>query len=291
MANYLAAKTRLFGELLSAEGTAVLNADDPSYDMLAALCRRRGQRVLSYGRSGKELRLLALHPAAGRLDLVFELFGRSYSIKVALSGTFQALNLLAALGLVLAESTLSPEDVLATLPNLTDVPGRAELIGESPSGGQVFVDYAHTPDALETVLGALRPHTENRMVVVFGCGGDRDPGKRPLMGNIAGRLADVVIVTDDNPRSEDAATIRAEILAAIPEASEIGDRAAAIAAGIAELGPGDTLVIAGKGHETGQLVGGVVLPFDDQLVGGVVLPFDDRVVARSELERLRREEL
>ena len=147
---------------------------------------------------------------------------------------------------------------------LTGVPGRLEPVARSARGGQVFVDYAHTPDALETVLAALRPHVAGHLVVVFGCGGDRDRGKRPLMGEIAGRLADQAIVTDDNPRSEDPAAIRREILAALPDALEIGDRGQAIEAGIAALGPGDVLVVAGKGHEPGQIVGDQVLPFDDR---------------------------
>jgi UDP-N-acetylmuramoyl-L-alanyl-D-glutamate--2,6-diaminopimelate ligase len=160
------------------------------------------------------------------------------------------------------------------LEQVSGVPGRVELVGATPAGGHVYVDYAHTPDALETVLKALRPHTENRLFVIIGCGGDRDPGKRPMMGRIAVTLADDAIITDDNPRSEDPAGIRQEMLAEAPGAQEIGDRGAAIATAVAALGPGDVLVIAGKGHETGQIV------------GGQVLPFDDREIARTAISKL-----
>ena len=180
-----------------------------------------------------------------------------------LIGTFQAENVLAALAL----ATTCDADLdcaIADLPRLRGVPGRMEYVGTSPGGGAVYVDYSHKPGALETVLEALRPHTENELWVVFGCGGDRDRGKRPQMGAIATRLAEHVIITDDNPRSEDPAAIRREILAAAPQAREIGDRGEAIAEAVAGLRPGDVLVIAGKGHERGQTVGGQTLPFDDR---------------------------
>ncbi|HEY9539128.1 MAG TPA: cyanophycin synthetase, partial [Kiloniellaceae bacterium] len=176
-------------------------------------------------------------------------------------------------GLVLA-SGVDRDRAVAALAQLSGVPGRVELVGATPSGGHVYVDYAHTPDALETVLKALRPHTQNQLFVIIGCGGDRDRGKRPIMGRIAATLADRAIITDDNPRSEDPAAIRQEILAEAPGAEEIGDRGAAIATAVAAMGPGDVLVIAGKGHESGQIV------------GGQVLPFDDRDVARTAISRL-----
>ncbi len=274
MESYWAAKRRLFAELLQDGGAAVVNADAPQAAELARLASRRGLRLLTYGRQGKDLKLLGLDPLPAGLALDIEVKGRRHALEVRVAGTFQAMNLLAALGLVLAEGA-EPEAAVRALAGLRGVPGRVEPVGETPSGGQVFVDYAHTPDALETLLRAMRPHTAGRLLVVFGCGGDRDPGKRPLMGEIAGRLAEVVYVTDDNPRSEAPAAIRAAILAAVKNAFEFGDRGAAIAAAIAELGPGDTLVIAGKGHETGQIV------------AGKVLPFDDRVVARAAISRLR----
>ncbi|MFD1380043.1 glutamate ligase domain-containing protein [Fodinicurvata halophila] len=186
------------------------------------------------------------------------------------------MNALAALGLVLAEG-VDPLKALEALQQIRAVPGRIESVGETPSGGKVFVDYAHTSGALETVLRALRPHTANRLHVLFGCGGDRDRGKRPMMGQVCAELADVVIVTDDNPRTEDPAAIRAEILQAVPTAREIGDRRQAIYKATADLQAGDVLVIAGKGHESGQIV------------ADRVLPFDDREVARAAIRDLARE--
>ncbi len=266
MAAYRTAKERLFVELLPAGGTAVLNADVPEFERLAGLCRERGQRVLSYGRKGAELSLRDLQPESGRLILELTVLGKERRVALPVAGVFQAWNALAALGLVLAEEAAAPCQAVAALERLDGVPGRVELVGHTPAGGAVYVDYAHTPDALETVLGAVRPHTAGRLLVVFGAGGDRDPGKRPLMGEAAAAHADLAIVTDDNPRSEPPATIRAQILAAAPGAREIGDRRQAIAQAVALLESGDALVIAGKGHEAGQIVGDRVLPFDDRLV-------------------------
>jgi UDP-N-acetylmuramoyl-L-alanyl-D-glutamate--2,6-diaminopimelate ligase len=194
-----------------------------------------------------------------------ELFGARHTLELPLVGEFQAMNVLAALGLAVATGA-ALEAALPVLPRLSGVPGRMQLVGESATGAPVFVDYAHTPDALASVLAALRPHAERRLAIVFGAGGDRDRGKRPLMGRVAAELADLVYVTDDNPRSEPPAEIRRAILAAAPQAVEIGDRRAAIAAAIAKLRRGDVLVIAGKGHETGQIVGSDILPFDDVAV-------------------------
>jgi UDP-N-acetylmuramoyl-L-alanyl-D-glutamate--2,6-diaminopimelate ligase len=266
MAAYLDAKRRLFAELLLPGGTAVLNADDPAAADLAATCAARGLRVLTYGVAGRELRLLNQRPTPGGQHLTLEIDGRRHEVSLLLAGTFQAANVLAALGLVLATGAQIPgtlDRALDLLGGLEGVPGRLEPIGRTPRGGEVYVDYAHTPDALHTVLQALRPHTAGRLWVVFGCGGDRDPGKRPMMGEIAARLADGVIV-DDTPRSEDPAAIRRAILAAAPRAEEIGDRGEAIARAVATLSAGDVLVIAGKGHESGQTVGDRVLPFDDR---------------------------
>ena len=261
-AAYFAAKRRLFAELLVPGATAVLNADVPEFDDLAALARARDLRVLDYGERADALRLVRREPTARGLGCTIVALGHEARIETALVGGFQAHNLLAALGLVLAAGA-APADVLPHLAGLRPPPGRMQLVAEHPNGAAAFVDYAHKPEALAQALQALRPHTPGRLSVVFGCGGDRDAGKRPLMGAIAARLADRVVVTDDNPRSEDPAAIRAAILAAAPGAVEIGDRAEAIARAWAELDAGDTLLVAGKGHETYQLVGDRLHPFDD----------------------------
>jgi UDP-N-acetylmuramoyl-L-alanyl-D-glutamate--2,6-diaminopimelate ligase len=266
MESYRAAKQRLFAELLPRDGTAILNADSPEFAGLAALCRERGQRVIAYGAAAAaELRLLARKPSRNGQHISLLLFDKAFDIDLPLVGEFQAMNVLAALGLAVATGTRL-SDAAAVLPRLSGVPGRMQRVGETASGAVVFVDYAHTPDALATVLTALRPHAEGRLAIVFGAGGDRDRGKRPLMGQVATEGADLAYVTDDNPRSEAPAEIRRAILAGAPHAIEIGDRSEAIAAAISELRRGDILVIAGKGHETGQIVGGTVLPFDDALV-------------------------
>jgi UDP-N-acetylmuramoyl-L-alanyl-D-glutamate--2,6-diaminopimelate ligase len=259
---YRAAKLRLFDAILPRGATAVLNADSPDFGAFATVCRGRDQTVMSYGAKGEALRLEGVAPHAHGQRLRFSAGGRHFETELALVGGFQAHNALAALGLVAASGD-ALIDAAAALDRLIGAPGRLQLVATHKSGAPVYVDYAHTPDALETVLRALRPHTEKRLSVVFGCGGDRDRGKRPEMGRIATALADRVIVTDDNPRSEDPASIRAAIMAAAPGAREIGDRAEAIYAAASELEPGDVLVLAGKGHETGQIVGGEVRPFDD----------------------------
>ena len=271
MESYRAAKERLFTELLPAGGAAILNADSPEFVRLAALCRGRAQRVIGYGAAaGCDLHLARREPRPFGQLLTIEAFGSTHSVELPLVGAFQAMNALAALGLAVATGT-PPEAGFAALRELPGVPGRLELVGRPAAGAPVFVDYAHTPDALATVLDALRPHTAGRLLVVFGAGGDRDRGKRPQMGRIAEARADRVYVTDDNPRSEDPAAIRRAILAAAPGAVEIGDRRAAIAAAIGELRAGDALVIAGKGHESGQIVGSRVVPFDDAVAAREVL--------------------
>jgi len=273
-AAYFDAKARLFTEVLRPGGVAVLNADIPEFDRLDALARDAGHAVISYGRRGREIRIAAHAPTPEGQRATLSLFGgRAVEVSLPLVGEFQLMNALCALGLVLA-GPVDRERAVEALETLNGVRGRVELAARLPNGAAVYVDYAHKPDALVAVLDALRPHTKGRLMVVFGCGGDRDRGKRPLMGSIAARLADRVIVTDDNPRTEDPAVIRAAILAGSPGAAEIGDRAEAIAAGIAELRAGDVLVIAGKGHEQGQIVGSDILPFDDlavarNLVAGV----------------------
>jgi UDP-N-acetylmuramoyl-L-alanyl-D-glutamate--2,6-diaminopimelate ligase len=266
MAAYRAAKQRLFSEILQPGGAAILNADSPEFAGFAALCRARGCPVIGYGSAASaELRLIERVPHRDGQRLRLELLGKRHDIELPLVGVFQAMNVLASLGLVIATGT-PPDASIASLPRLTGVPGRMQRVGETATGAPVFVDYAHTPDALATVLTALRPHAESRLAIVFGAGGDRDRGKRPLMGQVAAELADLVYVTDDNPRSEPPAAIRRAIVAGAPHAVEIGDRREAIAAAIAELRRGDILVIAGKGHETGQIIGTTTLPFDDALV-------------------------
>ena len=264
MEAYLKAKLRLFTDLLDQDGCAVVNIDDPAGAEVVAACRARGVRLITYGESAEaDLRLAEQTPTATGQDLALGVFGTEYKVALPVAGAFQAGNALCALGLVLAGGA-DTKKAVAALAHLTGVPGRVELVGETPAGAHVYVDFAHTPDALETVLKALRPHTAEKLHVIIGCGGDRDPGKRPMMGRIAATLADHAIITDDNPRSEDPASIRQAMLAEAPGAEEIGDRGAAIARAVAAMGPGDVLVIAGKGHETGQIVGGQVLPFDDR---------------------------
>ncbi len=267
---YRDAKLRLFGELMEPGGVAVLNADSPAFDGIAAYCRERGHRIIPYGEKADDsgIRIERLAPRADGLDLEFSISGRRYQSALSVVGAFQAMNALCALGLVLGcdpdpDSGADEAEAAAALDQIEGAPGRMQLAARHPNGAAIYVDYAHTPDALETVLRALRPHTRKRLVVIFGCGGDRDPGKRPMMGEIAARLADTAIVTDDNPRSEDPPEIRRQILAACPGAAEAASRQEAIEDGIAGLAPGDVLVIAGKGHERGQIIGDTVHPFDD----------------------------
>ena len=260
---YFAAKAGLFARVLPEDGTAIINLDDPRGGQVAAIARGRGQYVIGVGvHDGADLRILGQRFDATGQDLRFAWKGSAQLARLSLIGGFQAANVLAACGLAIAAGA-DPQAVFATLPRLTTVRGRMQLAGTRSNGATVFVDYAHTPDAVVTALRALRPHVLGRLVVVLGAGGDRDRGKRPLMGKAAAENADIVFVTDDNPRSEDPAAIRAAILAACPEASEVGDRAEAILRGVDALGPGDALLIAGKGHESGQIVGTDIYPFDD----------------------------
>lgn len=261
--DYRSAKLRLFSELAPEGALAVVNADSPETPVFEEAAREAGLNLFSVGWRGADLKIRELSPrATGQvMDVLYQ--GNAYEVHLPLIGEFQALNALTAAGLAIGLG-LTPEAVFEAMATLTTVKGRLELVGEKSGGGAVFVDYAHTPDGLDVLLRAARPHTAGRLILVFGCGGDRDPYKRPMMGEIAAKHADVVIVTDDNPRTEDAASIRSSIMTACPEATEIADRAAAIQSGIAQLKAGDTLLIAGKGHETGQIVGAEVLPFSDQ---------------------------
>jgi len=260
---YFQAKLGLFNRVLHAGAHCVINIDDPRGDEIAACALARGQTVIRVGRSAAaDLRILGQRFDSAGQDVRFGFFGKTYGARLGLIGGFQADNVLSAAALVIACGE-APDVVFAALNALVTVRGRMELAGQRRNGAAVFVDYAHTPDALATALGALRPHVLGRLIVVFGAGGDRDKSKRILMGQAAARNADVLFVTDDNPRSEKPSEIRREILAGCPEASEIGDRAAAILSGVDALGPGDALLIAGKGHETGQIVGDDSLPFND----------------------------
>jgi UDP-N-acetylmuramoyl-L-alanyl-D-glutamate--2,6-diaminopimelate ligase len=262
MGCYRAAKLRLFETLLPRARTAVLNADSDAFPAFASAAVTSGQTILSVGHEGQGLKLIARTPVPEGQRLKIAAGEREFDILLPLAGDFQASNVLVAAGLVLATGE-DLDATIAALEHLEGAAGRLQRVGTGARGGEAYVDYAHTPDGLETVLAALRPHTRGKLIVVFGAGGDRDRGKRPLMGEIAARLADVAIVTDDNPRSEEPASIRAAILAAAPGAQEFGDRREAIRAGAALLTDGDVLVIAGKGHEQGQLIAGVNHPFDD----------------------------
>ena len=259
---YFDAKAGLFARVLPQDGTAVINIDDPKGIDMAAIAKARGCEVITVGRDGGDLHLTAQRFDATGQDLRFTWRGKAVQTRLELIGGFQAENVLLAAGLVIACGG-DPQEVFDTLPHLTTVRGRMQLAATRDNGGAVFVDYAHTPDAVATALQALRPHVMGQLVAIVGAGGDRDSGKRPLMGAAAAEHADVVIVTDDNPRSEDPALIRAAVLKGAPGATEVGDRAEAILRGVDAIGPGDALLIAGKGHETGQIVGDDVLPFDD----------------------------
>jgi UDP-N-acetylmuramoyl-L-alanyl-D-glutamate--2,6-diaminopimelate ligase len=262
MGAYRAAKLRLFETLLPTGSTAVLNADSDQYDAFAAAAVTHGHTLISTGEAGEGIKLLDRILTPDGQTLTLEYRGVHHIVRLPLAGGFQADNALVAAGLCIAAGEEATA-VFAALEKLDGAPGRMQRVGTGPRGGEAYVDYAHTPDGLETLLKALRPHVRGKLIAVFGAGGDRDAGKRPLMGEIAARLADVAIVTDDNPRSEDPASIRAAILAAAPGAREIGDRREAIRVAAAMLEDGDVLAVAGKGHEQGQLVAGVNHPFDD----------------------------
>ncbi len=261
-AAYRAAKLRLFSELLPEGAPAVASSDMDGATLatLADIAGRRRLALRTVGEAGGAVRLLAAEPRPDGQMLRIEMAGGRRDIALPLPGRFQADNALVAAALAME---LGQDDALDLLGGLRGVRGRLELAARLPNGASVYVDYAHTPDALERLLTALRPHATGRLHVVFGAGGDRDRGKRPLMGAAAARYADVAIVTDDNPRSEDPAAIRAAVLAACPGGREIGDRARAIADAVNGLEPGDVLAVAGKGHEQGQTIGNTVIPFDD----------------------------
>ncbi len=258
---YFAAKMRLFDSLLEPGRAAVINADDPRSTEVVAIAKGRGERIITTGQAGETLRLEAVEPQGFGQKLRIRHDGTAYEVDLPLIGTYQASNALVAAGLAIATGE-DPASVIGALETLQGVNGRLDVVRQT-EGGLVVIDYAHKPEALEAALQALRPFAKGRLICVFGCGGDRDRGKRPIMGRIAVRLADHVIITDDNPRSEDPAAIRAEVLAGAPGAIEIGDRQAAVQAAVEMMQAGDVVLLAGKGHETGQIVGDTVLPFSD----------------------------
>jgi len=258
---YLVAKLRLFTDLVAPGGTAVIGVDDCYAGQVVEAAEKRGLTIMTVGEHGDGIKLVA-----GAIDgfaqaVTIAHGGKTYKVKLPLVGAFQVQNAAIAAGLAIATGG-DPRQVFAALEKLQGAKGRLEMVG-AKNGAPIFIDYAHKPDALKKALEALRPYARGKLTVVFGAGGDRDPGKRPLMGRIAAENADRVIITDDNPRSESPASIRAAILAAAPGAAEIGDRAQAIRAGIAELKSGDVLLIAGKGHETGQIIGARTVHFSD----------------------------
>ena len=262
MEEYFAAKLRLFTEVVDRDGAAVVWADDPRSAELIAAVRTRGVKLLSIGSDGETIRLLDRAPTALGQTLKVEFQGKTRELKLPLIGAYQAANSLVASGLVIATGG-EVEITLSNLQRLAPVRGRLERAAITKTGAPVYVDYAHTPDGLEAAISALRPHTRGRLITVFGAGGDRDTGKRPLMGEVAARLSDRAIVTDDNPRSEDPALIRRDVMAGAPGAIEIGGRHEAISAAIGEAEGGDIVLIAGKGHEQGQIIGDRIFPFDD----------------------------
>jgi len=259
---YEQAKLRLFSEVLPPNGAAVINADSPAGERFARVAKARGQRLMLVGERGGDLTLFKRTPGGDGQTLGVRFAGRNHAVELPLAGDFQASNVLVAAGLVLSPGA-DADAVFEALRSLRGAPGRLENVGSTQAGVPVYIDYAHTPDAIETVLQAIRPHTAGKLWIVFGCGGDRDPGKRPLMAAAAAKFADKVIITDDNPRTEDPAAIRQAALEGAPSAQEIGDRALAIETAVVSANQGDVVVIAGKGHETGQVVGREVRPFND----------------------------
>jgi UDP-N-acetylmuramoyl-L-alanyl-D-glutamate--2,6-diaminopimelate ligase len=265
MEAYFEAKMRLFEELLPPGKPAVVWTDDAKSDEVIERSRRRGHELLTVGLSGETIRLIERKPTSLGQTLMLEHGRKAHRLALPLIGAYQAANVLTAAGLVLATGG-KWEATFAAMQRVAPVRGRLERAVISRGGVPVYIDYAHTPDALEAAIAALRPHVEGRLITVFGAGGDRDQGKRPQMGEVAARLSDVVIVTDDNPRSEDPARIRAEVMAGASGATEVPGRREAIAEAIRIAREGDIVLVAGKGHETGQIIGDKVLPFDDALV-------------------------
>lgn len=269
---YAAAKQRLFTEILAADGTAVITMTQDAGVAMAAACAATGRSVLEVGRPGDAVHMAITARRATGLDVTVDLDGARHDVTLPLIGDFQSENLTLAMGMAKAAG-IDATTILEACRDLQAPRGRMQLAGRTSEGAAVFVDYAHTPDALENALTALRRHVPQggRLLVMFGCGGDRDSGKRPEMGAVAANHADMVFVTDDNPRHEDAADIRAAIMAACPDATEIGDRGAAIEAVLAAAQADDLVLLAGKGHESGQIIGDIILPFDDVTMAQSIL--------------------
>ena len=259
---YFNAKAYLFEHLLPSEGTAVLNSDSAYFEKLNRICRNKGHNILTFGQNGSDIRIDCLDSVHEGLRVCLNIFGKPYETHIPLIGSFQAYNALTALGLILALGS-NIDDAFSALANLNGIRGRVELIGRLQNGSRVFVDYAHTPAALESLIVSVKNHSEGNLNLVFGAGGERDNSKREKMGEIAFKLCDKVFITDDNPRNENPSSIRKQILAGCPNAIEIDNRAAAIEQAISELSKDDILIIAGKGHETEQIVGNQIIPFDD----------------------------
>ena len=263
MENYFLAKMKVFEDILAPDGVAVLNADIPEYERIQKIVDDKNIKSLSYGKNGKDIKLLSTHKNGAKTELRLEILGKVYETEIYIFGDFQVYNLLATVGLLIATSIGDVPSILKQFPHLKGADGRMELIGTTSKGGFVIVDFAHTPDALQNVLSSAKNGLEGKLWVVFGCGGNRDALKRPIMGSIASKYADHVIVTDDNPRFEEAHLIRQQVLEGAPNALEMGNRFDAISYAIEHLEKDDVLIIAGKGHETGQIIQDQVLPFND----------------------------
>jgi UDP-N-acetylmuramoyl-L-alanyl-D-glutamate--2,6-diaminopimelate ligase len=265
MEAYFEAKMRLFTEVVEPDGTAVIWMDDPASEEVLRRCTARGLRTITVGTKGETLRLVSRETTELGQKLTIAADGKTFTVILALIGAYQAANALTAAGLAIATGG-SLEETMRNLSRIQPVRGRLERAVITRAGAPIYVDYAHTPDAIEAAIAALRPHTTGKLIAIVGAGGDRDVGKRAEMGATAQRLADLVIVTDDNPRSEDPAAIRRDILEGAPGAREVAGRREAISAAVAEAKEGDIILLAGKGHEQGQIVGDKILPFDDVTV-------------------------
>jgi UDP-N-acetylmuramoyl-L-alanyl-D-glutamate--2,6-diaminopimelate ligase len=259
---YFNAKAQLFSRLLDSGKTAVLSRDTPYFETLKSICEGRNHKIITFGELAADLQVVSITPTPKGQEITLALFGKTFDTFLPLFGTFQSTNILASMGLAYATGT-PIETLVASLPRLSGIKGRMENVSPEHSPFNIFIDYAHTPDALLKALQSIRAHTTGNIHVVFGCGGDRDKGKRPIMGKIAADLADFTIITDDNPRTEDAKTIRNEVAATNPDALNIGERTLAIATALNNAKAGDSVLIAGKGHEVGQIVGTITLPYSD----------------------------
>lgn len=264
MENYFQAKMKLFTDYTKNGGVAVINADIPEFVKIKAICEEKELKVLSYGNKGEDLQLIEQNLHKTGQELTIKVLGEKYILNLDITGAFQAMNALCALGLAIG-SGMEAKTAIEAMKCLKNPDGRMELVATTSKGASIFVDYAHTPDGIENALSSLRHHTNNKLWIAFGCGGNRDKTKRPIMGKFANDLADIVIVTDDNPRFEEAAEIRKEIMVTVPNAIEIGDRAAAIQYAIENATADDVVLLAGKGHEEGQIIQGKIFPFNDRL--------------------------